>query len=148
MIIKGIMTADAAEKAVKAGADAIIVSNHGGRVLSDTPGTAEVLPEIVEAVKGKTKILVDGGIRSGLDLFKALAMGADMVPDLPSGSDFLLWRRPGGDRVLPGQDQAGAERYHVYVRSQKDLGYFTENDPVSQRVGRKNKAGSGLAEVR
>lgn len=78
MIIKGIMTADAAEKAVKAGADAIIVSNHGGRVLSDTPGTAEVLPEIVEAVKGKTKILVDGGIRSGLDLFKALAMGADM----------------------------------------------------------------------
>lgn len=78
MIIKGIMTAKSALKAVEAGADAIIVSNHGGRVLSDTPGTAEVLPEIVEAVKGKTKIMVDGGIRSGLDVFKALAMGADM----------------------------------------------------------------------
>lgn len=78
MIIKGIMTADSARKAVSAGADAIVVSNHGGRVLSDTPATAEVLPEIVEAVRGKTKILVDGGIRSGLDVFKALAMGADM----------------------------------------------------------------------
>ena len=78
LIIKGIMTAKSALKAVEAGADAIIVSNHGGRVLSDTPGTAEVLPEIVAAVKGKTKIMVDGGIRSGLDVFKALALGADM----------------------------------------------------------------------
>lgn len=78
LIIKGIMTADSALKAVDAGADAIIVSNHGGRVLAETPGTAEVLPEIVEAVKGKTKIMIDGGIRTGLDVFKALAMGADM----------------------------------------------------------------------
>lgn len=78
MIIKGIMTADSARKAVDAGADAIIVSNHGGRVLAETPGTAEVLPEIAAAVKGQTKILIDGGIRSGLDVFKALAMGADM----------------------------------------------------------------------
>lgn len=77
-IVKGIMTAKSALKAVEAGADAIIVSNHGGRVLAETPGTAEVLPEIVKAVKGKTKIFVDGGIRSGLDVFKALAMGADM----------------------------------------------------------------------
>lgn len=77
-IIKGIMTVRGALKAVEAGADAIIVSNHGGRVLSDTPATAEVLPEIVDAVKGKVKILVDGGIRSGLDVFKALAVGADM----------------------------------------------------------------------
>jgi len=77
-IVKGIMTADSALKAVEAGADAIVVSNHGGRVLAETPGTAEVLPEIVDAVKGKTKIMVDGGIRSGLDVFKALAMGADM----------------------------------------------------------------------
>ena len=77
MIIKGIMTADAAKKAVDAGADAIVVSNHGGRVLADAPSTAEVLPEIVEAVKGQTKILIDGGILFGIDVFKALAMGAD-----------------------------------------------------------------------
>lgn len=78
MIIKGVMTASSALKAVEAGADAIIVSNHGGRVLSETPGTAEVLPEIVAAVKGKTKIIIDGGIRYGSDIFKALALGADM----------------------------------------------------------------------
>lgn len=78
MIFKGIMTAESALKAVEAGADAIIVSNHGGRVLAETPGTAEVLPEIVAAVKGKCKIMVDGGIRTGNDVFKALALGADM----------------------------------------------------------------------
>lgn len=78
LIIKGIMTAESALKAVEAGADAIIVSNHGGRVLAETPGTAEVLPEIAAAVNGKTKIMIDGGIRSGNDVFKAIAMGADM----------------------------------------------------------------------
>ena len=77
-IIKGIMTAEGARKAVEDGADAIIVSNHGGRVLSDTPATAEVLMEIADAVKGRTVIMVDGGIRSGVDVFKALAMGADI----------------------------------------------------------------------
>ena len=77
MIVKGLMTVAGAGKALEAGADAIVVSNHGGRVLSDTPATAEVLPEIAEAVRGKMKILVDGGIRSGLDVFKALALGAD-----------------------------------------------------------------------
>ena len=78
-VIKGIMTAKSALKAAEAGADAIIVSNHGGRVLPDSPATAEVLPEIVDAVQGKLKIIVDGGIRSGIDIFKALALGADAV---------------------------------------------------------------------
>ena len=79
VIIKGVMTAKGAIKAVEAGADAIIVSNHGGRVLDHTQATIEALPEIVEAVKGRTKILVDGGIRTGLDVFKCLALGADAV---------------------------------------------------------------------
>lgn len=78
-IIKGIMTVKGALKAVEAGADAIVVSNHGGRVQGNTPSTAEVLPAIVEAVKGKIKIFVDGGIRSGVDVYKALALGADAV---------------------------------------------------------------------
>lgn len=77
-IVKGVMTVRGALKAQKAGAAAILVSNHGGRVLDQCAATAEVLPEIVDALKGSgVKILVDGGIRSGVDVFKALAIGAD-----------------------------------------------------------------------
>jgi isopentenyl diphosphate isomerase/L-lactate dehydrogenase-like FMN-dependent dehydrogenase len=78
-IVKGIMTVQGALKARKAGASAIVVSNHGGRVLDQCPATAEVLKEIVDAVGSSLKIFVDGGIRSGVDIFKALALGADGV---------------------------------------------------------------------
>ncbi len=78
-ILKGIMTVQDAENAVKAGCDAIVVSNHGGRVLDHTPGTAEVLPHIAKAVKGKITILVDGAVRDGFDILKMLALGADAV---------------------------------------------------------------------
>ncbi len=78
-IVKGVMTVAGAEKAEKAGASAIVVSNHGGRVLDMCPSTSSVLPEITEAVGGRMKIFVDGGIRTGTDVFKALALGADAV---------------------------------------------------------------------
>ena len=78
-IVKGVMTARGAEKAVEAGAAAIVVSNHGGRVLDGCPATAEVLPSIVRAVGGACRVLVDGGVRTGLDVFRALALGADGV---------------------------------------------------------------------
>ena len=78
-IVKGIMTVKGALKAKEAGASAIVVSNHGGRVLDQCPATAEVLEEIVDAVDGSMKVFVDGGIRSGTDVFKALALGADGV---------------------------------------------------------------------
>lgn len=78
-ILKGIMTVDEAILAVEAGVDAIVVSNHGGRVLDETPGVAEVLPEIAKAVKGKAKILADGGVRTGVDVLKLIALGADAV---------------------------------------------------------------------
>ncbi len=78
-ILKGIMTVKGALKALEAGATGIIGSNHGGRVLDHTPATASVLPAIAEAVDGRMQILVDGGIRTGADVFKALALGADAV---------------------------------------------------------------------
>lgn len=78
-ILKGIMTVDEAKIAVEIGAAAIVVSNHGGRVLDAAPGVAEVLPEISEAVNGKITILADGGVRTGLDALKYLALGADGV---------------------------------------------------------------------
>ena len=79
-IVKGIMTVKGALKAKEAGASAIIISNHGGRVLDQCPATAEVLESVVKALEGSgIKVLVDGGIRSGTDVFKALALGADGV---------------------------------------------------------------------
>ncbi len=78
-ILKGIMTLEDAISAYEAGADAIVVSNHGGRVLDEMPGTARVLPEIAEKLKGKIPVIVDGGIRSGMDVFKMLSLGANSV---------------------------------------------------------------------
>ena len=78
-VVKGVMTAAGALKAKAAGARAIVVSNHGGRVLDQCPATAEVLPEIADAVGGDMRVFVDGGIRTGVDVFKALALGADGV---------------------------------------------------------------------
>ncbi len=78
-IVKGVMSAKGARKALEAGCAGIVVSNHGGRVLDDGQSTAEVLPEIAEAVKGQMIIFADGGVRSGADVFKMLALGADAV---------------------------------------------------------------------
>ena len=78
-ILKGIMTVEEAQLAVEIGVKAIVVSNHGGRVLDHAESTAKALFEISKAVKGKIKIFVDGGIRSGVDVFKMLALGADGV---------------------------------------------------------------------
>lgn len=79
LLIKGILYPDDAREAVRLGCDGIVVSNHGGRVLDTTPTVPEVLPAIVNAVGAQTKIIVDSGIRSGQDAFKALALGADAV---------------------------------------------------------------------
>ena len=75
-VVKGIMTAEDAFAAVEAGVDAIVVSNHGGRVLDFCQASIEVLPEIVKAVGSKIEVLIDGGFRRGTDVLKALALGA------------------------------------------------------------------------
>lgn len=76
LIIKGILDADDARHAVDTGADAIVVSNHGGRQLDGAPSSIAALPGIVAAVGDKTQVLFDGGVRSGQDIFKAMALGA------------------------------------------------------------------------
>jgi len=78
-ILKGIMTPDEARLAVDVGADGIVVSNHGGRVLDHTPGVAEVLTGVAETVKGDITVIADGGVRTGGDVLKMLALGADAV---------------------------------------------------------------------
>lgn len=79
LVIKGVLDPDDARSSVSAGADGIVVSNHGGRQLDGTISTAKALPPIVEAIRGSATILVDGGIRSGLDVIRMLALGADAV---------------------------------------------------------------------
>ena len=79
LVLKGIQTAEDAELACEHGVDAIVVSNHGGRQLDAVAPTAELLPEIVDAVAGRIEVYVDGGIRRGSDVVKALALGARAV---------------------------------------------------------------------
>lgn len=76
LILKGIMDAEDARLAVESGADAIVVSNHGGRQLDGAPSSIAALPAVVDAVGGRTEVWMDGGVRSGQDVFKALALGA------------------------------------------------------------------------
>ncbi|MCR9143509.1 MAG: alpha-hydroxy-acid oxidizing protein [bacterium] len=78
-VLKGVLSPEDAELAIAAGVDAIVVSNHGGRVLDDMPGTARVLPGVAAAVRQRVPLLVDGGVRSGQDAYKMLALGADAV---------------------------------------------------------------------
>ncbi len=79
LIVKGIVSPPDAVRAVRLGCDCVVVSNHGGRQLDGTIATAHALPDIVKAVDGRASVLVDGGIRRGVDILKALALGADGV---------------------------------------------------------------------
>jgi 4-hydroxymandelate oxidase len=101
LLLKGVMTLDEALVAVDVGAAGIVVSNHGGRNLDHTPGTADVLPAIARKVKGKLTILADGGVRYGSDVLKMLALGADAV----------LVGRP----VIRGAHGGGAEGVQVVL---------------------------------
>jgi L-lactate dehydrogenase (cytochrome) len=101
IVIKGVHTAEDARRAVDEGASAVVVSNHGGRQLDSVRASVQVLPEVVEAVGTRTEVLMDGGIRRGSDILKALALGAGavMVGRAPLWG-LAAFGQPGVERVL------------------------------------------------
>lgn len=125
-IVKGVMTKEGALKALKAGAYGIVVSSHGGRVLEHAPATCAMLPEIREAVGDKIKIFVDGGIRSGADVFKAIALGADAVL---IGRPYVIAAFGGGaEGVELYTEKIGAELRDIMIMSGcKDLNDITRD---------------------
>lgn len=96
-VVKGVMGPEDAEAAVQAGAKVVVVSNHGGRVLDHTPGTAEVLPGVVARIRGKAVIVADGGVRTGYDVLKMLALGAEAVL---VGRDMVRAAVGGGEEAV------------------------------------------------
>ena len=101
VVVKGVVTAEDAISAVKQGADALIVSNHGGRAEPSGWGSLDSLPEVVTAVDGQIPVMIDSGFRRGSDIFKALALGADAVC---IGRTYLwglaAFGQPGVEKVL------------------------------------------------
>ena len=111
LVVKGILTAEDALLAVEHGAAAVVVSNHGGRQLDGVPPTLDVLPEVVEAVGERVEVLLDGGIRRGVDVLKALALGARAVL---SGRAVLFGLAAGGEE--------GVARVLELLRREVELG--------------------------
>ena len=110
LILKGVLDAEDAQRAADSGADALIVSNHGGRQLDGAPSSISALPAIVDAVGSRIEVWVDGGIRSGQDVLKAIALGAKGTL---IGRAFLYG--------LGAQGQAGVERCLEIIRNELDI---------------------------
>jgi isopentenyl diphosphate isomerase/L-lactate dehydrogenase-like FMN-dependent dehydrogenase len=101
LVLKGIVTREDAELAVRSGVDAVMVSNHGGRAEESGRGTLDSLPEVVDGVAGRLPVLLDGGIRRGTDIFKALALGASAVGiGRPYLWGLAAFGQPGVEAVL------------------------------------------------
>jgi L-lactate dehydrogenase (cytochrome) len=125
LVVKGVLTVEDARAAVREGADAIVVSNHGGRQLDDTPATAEVLPRVVDAVGGSAEVLVDGGVRRGGDILKALALGARAVL---VGRPYWWGLAAGGARGVSGVIDV--------FRTELDMAMALSGRPTVDSVGR------------
>ncbi|HEY2681983.1 MAG TPA: alpha-hydroxy acid oxidase [Steroidobacteraceae bacterium] len=125
LILKGVMEADDAREAVKAGADAVVVSNHGGRQLDGAPSSISVLEDIVAAVDGACEVMFDGGIRSGQDIAKALALGARGTL---IGKAFLF--------ALAGAGEAGVTKCLEIMRNELKVTLALTGTTNARSVGR------------
>ncbi|WP_268896332.1 alpha-hydroxy acid oxidase [Actinomadura physcomitrii] len=114
---KGILTGEDADAAVRAGASAVLVSNHGGRQLDGAPAAFDQLPEVAEAVGDRARIALDSGVRRGSDVVKALALGADVVKALALGADVVVLGRLAAYGLGAG-GEAGVRRVHQLLRGE------------------------------
>ncbi len=133
IIVKGVLDPEDARQAVDHGADAVIVSNHGGRQLDGAPSTIRVLPEIVDAVGGRTEVYLDGGIRSGQDILKAVALGAKSTF---IGRAFLYGLGAGGE--------AGVTRALEILRRELDITMALCGERDIRQVSARNIYRNGL----
>ena len=125
LLLKGILAAADARRAVEHGVAGIVVSNHGGRQLDGVPATIEVLPEVVQAVEGRAQVLVDGGVRRGTDVLKALALGAKAV---------LIGRPYVWGLAVDGE--AGARRVLEILKTEFQLALALAGCPSAEEVSR------------
>jgi len=133
VIVKGVLDRDDARSAVENGADAIIVSNHGGRQLDGAPSSIRVLPEIVDAVGARTEVYMDGGIRSGQDVLKAIALGAKSTF---IGRPFLYGLGAGGE--------AGVKRALDIIAKEMDITMALCGERDIRNIGAHNIYENGL----
>ena len=141
IILKGILTEEDAKRAVESGVDAIIVSNHGGRQLDGVPSTLEALPEIADAVRGKIPVIFDGGITRGSDVFKALALGADLCLIGRTALWGLAWDgQKGVEGVLNILERE-------LSRTMALMGVARLRDISRSMLGRAKKTGFGVAKL-
>jgi 4-hydroxymandelate oxidase len=125
LVIKGVVRADDARRVVESGADALVVSNHGGRQLDGSPPTIEVLARVAEAAVGQCEVLVDGGVRRGVDVLKALALGARAV---------LIGRPVLWGLAVGGED--GVRQVLEMLRSEIDIAMGLAGCPTVAEVTR------------
>ncbi|HLB27115.1 MAG TPA: alpha-hydroxy acid oxidase, partial [Dehalococcoidia bacterium] len=125
LVLKGILTGEDAALAVEHGAEAVVVSNHGGRQLDGVAASIEALPEVVEAVGGRAEVLLDGGIRRGTDVLKALALGAGAV---------LIGRPYIWGLALEGEEGVG--RVLAILRFELELAMALAGCPALADIGR------------
>ena len=132
LVLKGVLTAEDARLACEHGAAGLVVSNHGGRQLDGSPATLDVLPEVVDAVAGRTEVLLDGGVRRGTDVAKALALGARAV---------LVGRAPLWGLAAGGEE--GARRVLELLREEILLSLLLLGCPSPAAVGREHVRARG-----